>query len=128
LTDEAPALLPAPDGFNGMTLQHSRPANDLLLSDLRSDRGMEWVPDKAWLTKIALDGTAPQFGYDLAVDATGAAAPSRVDAGLDMPGASDPTVMASMRWFAAVSLMLVSVGAVFVLIARLMMGRDYRAA
>lgn len=128
LTDQAPALLPAPDGFNGMTLQHSQPANDLLLSDLRSDRGMEWVPDDAWLTKIALDGTAPQFGYDLAVDATGTGAPSRVDAGLDMPGAADPTVMASIRWFAAMSLIGVSVGTVFVVIARLMQGRGYRAA
>ena len=55
LTDQSPAMLPYPDGFNGMTLQHAAPASDLLLSDLRSDRGMEWVPDKAWLTKIAID-------------------------------------------------------------------------
>jgi len=118
MTDHAPALLPEPDGFNGMTLQHSQPANDLLLSDLRSDRGMEWVPDKAWLTKIALDGSAPKFGYDLAVDASGAGSPSRVAAGLDLPGAVDPTVFAALRWFAAVSFIGVGVGAIALVIVR----------
>ena len=44
LTDKAPALLPAPDGSNGLTLGHSAAATDLLLTDLRSDKGMEWVP------------------------------------------------------------------------------------
>ena len=128
LTDQAPALLPAPDGFNGMTLQHSEPATDQLLSDLRSDRGMEWVPDKAWLTKVALDGTAPQFGYDLAVDASGAGSPSRVAAGLDMPGATDPTVMAAMRWFAGVTFVTIGIGAVFVWLARHQMASRYRPA
>ena len=128
MTDQAPALLPAPDGFNGMRLEHSAPANDLLLSDLRSDRGMEWVPDTAWLTKIEIDADAPQLGYDLAVDASGAGSPSRVAAGLDLPGASDPAVMAAMRWFAAMSFMGVSIGTILVLIARHAMGSDFRAA
>jgi hypothetical protein len=86
------------------------------------------VPDEAWLTKIAIDADAPQLGYDLAVDATGAGSPSRVDAGLDMPGAADPTVMASIRWFAAASLTAVGVGALFVLIAHLLQSRGFRAA
>ena len=51
--------------------------------------------------------TAPQLGFDLAIDASGANAPSRVAAGLDMPGASDPTVMAALRWFAAVAFVTV---------------------
>ncbi len=118
LTDQSPAMLPYPDGFNGMSVTHAAPASDLLLSDLRSDRGMEWVPDKAWLTKIALDGKAPQFGYDLAVDVSGANAPSRVDAGIDMPGASDPTVMSSIRWFAGISFVSLGIGGILWLIAR----------
>ncbi len=118
MTDHSPALLPQPDGFNGMKLQHSSAATESLLADLRSDRGMEWVPDSAWLTKIAIDADAPQLGYDLAVDASGAGSPSRVAAGLDMPGASDPTVMAALRWFATVSFVGVSVGAIVLLIAR----------
>ena len=85
LTDIKPALLPAPTGDNGIELTHSAPASELLLSDLRSDRGMEWIPEKAWLSKVTVDGLASQIGYDLAVDASGQGTPSRVAAGLAMP-------------------------------------------
>jgi len=118
LTDDRPAMLPFPNGSNGMTLQHSAAATDSLLSDLRSDRGMDWVPDSAWLTKIAIDANAPQLSYDLAVDTSGANAPSRVAAGLEMPGAPDPTVMDAMRWFAGMSFIGVGIGAVIWLIAK----------
>jgi hypothetical protein len=90
LTDNAPALLPAPTGSNGIRLDHSAAASDGLLSDLRSDRGMGWIPASAWLTKVAVDGEAAQLSYDLAVDASGAGAPSAVDAGLTMPGSPTP--------------------------------------
>jgi hypothetical protein len=86
LTDAAPTLLPVPTGDNGMRLDHLQPASKELLADLRSDRGMEWVPEAAWLTKVAIDAEATQLDYDLAVDATGAGTPSRVAAGLDPPG------------------------------------------
>jgi hypothetical protein len=118
LTDDAPALLPAPDRFNGMALDHSAPASDALLADLRSDRGMEWVPDDAWLTKVALDAEAPSLKFDLAIDASGAGAPSRIDAGLDMPGADDPTVSAALRWIAALSFVVAGLGGTFLLITR----------
>ena len=62
LNDLKPAMLPAPDGFNGMSLDYSQPASESLLADLRSDRGMEWVPQHAWLSKVALDGEAPSSG------------------------------------------------------------------
>jgi hypothetical protein len=87
LTDNAPALLPAPNGGNGMRLDHSAGASQSLLDDLRSDRGMGWVPKDAWLTKVAIDSSAKVLSYDLAIDASGASAPSRIDAGLAMPGA-----------------------------------------
>jgi hypothetical protein len=128
MTDHAPALLPAPDGFNGMTLDHSQRASEGLLADLRSDRGMEWVPDNAWLTKIAIDAKAPQLGFDLAIDASGAGSPSRVAAGLDLPGAVDPTVMAAMRWFATIAFVTVSLGAIVVLIARRPRDDGFRTA
>jgi hypothetical protein len=86
LTDNAPALLPAPIGTNGIRLDHSAGASDSLLDDLRSDRGMAWVPTSAWLTKVAVDSSASGLSYDLAIDASGAGAPSRVDAGLALPG------------------------------------------
>ena len=65
-------------------------ADVYLLTDLRTDRGMEWVPSNAWLTKVAVDGTAVQLGYDLAIDASGAGRPSAIDAGFTMPGAVVP--------------------------------------
>jgi hypothetical protein len=86
LTDAPPVLLPAPTGTNGMRLDHNALATNSLLDDLRSDRGMDWVPTTAWLTKVAIDSAASGLSYDLAIDASGAGAPSRVDAGLARPG------------------------------------------
>ena len=85
LTDNQPALLPTPTGSNGMTLDHSDRASQGLLDDLRSDRGMSWIPSDGWLTKIAIDASAPQLSYDLAVDASGQGVPSWVQAGLNVP-------------------------------------------
>jgi hypothetical protein len=85
LTDHQPALLPTPTGSNGMRLDHNATASQTLLDDLRSDRGMSWVPEDGWLTKIAIDANAPQLSYDLAVDASGQGVPSWVQAGLDVP-------------------------------------------
>ncbi|MEX2229838.1 MAG: DUF2330 domain-containing protein [Dehalococcoidia bacterium] len=93
LTDRAPALLPRP--HRGLDLLHSAAATDLLLSDLRSDEGMSWIPESAWLTKLRIDSTAGELRYDLAIDASGQGTPSRVAAGLDLPLATqaDPTVL-----------------------------------
>ena len=85
LTDRAPAFLPAPTGTNGMRIDHSDAATKSLLDDLRSDRGMAWVPTSGWLTKIAVDAQAAQLSYDLAIDASGQGVPSWVQAGFDAP-------------------------------------------
>ena len=87
LTDDTPALLPRPLGVNGIRLDHSAAASESLLTDLRSDRGMEWIPSSGWLTKIAVDAAAGDLTYDLAIDVSGAGAPSRVDAGFELPSA-----------------------------------------
>ena len=68
-----------------------RRASDGLLADLRSDRGMEWVPFDGVADEGRHRRRGAQLGFDLAIDPTGGAVPSRVDAGLDMPGAVDPT-------------------------------------
>jgi len=85
LTDDRPALLPkagAPFGESaGLTLDHSAAATEGLLADLRSDAGMEWVPEEAWLTKVVVDASADELNFDLAIDASGAGKPSPVDAG-----------------------------------------------
>jgi hypothetical protein len=42
---------------------------------------MEWIPDEAWLTKVVVDARAGELDFDLAIDASGAGAPSAIDAG-----------------------------------------------
>jgi hypothetical protein len=86
LTDDKPALLPGP--HDGFALTHDAEANDLLLDDLRSDSNTEWVPEKAWLTKISIDAAAEDMTFDLAVDASGNGDPSPVAAGLEVPDVS----------------------------------------
>ena len=83
LTDEKPAILPAPR--NGLFLSIDAPASDLLLSDLRSDAGMSWVPESGWLTKFFVSSATKDLRYDLAVDTTPARNPSLVAAGLQPP-------------------------------------------
>ncbi len=100
LTDHRPALLPVPTGDNGLRLDHSAPATTSLLDDLRSDKGMGWIPTSAWLTKVGIDAAASDLTFDLAIDASGAGAPSRIMAGLDRPGA----VVAPDRTAATVAL------------------------
>ena len=115
LTDRAPALLPVPTGSNGIRLDHSAAATGSLLSDLHADRGMDWVPSSGWLTKVAVEGTASQLGYDLAIDASGAGHPSAVDAGFTMPGAVVPASAVDLsRLFLALG--FVAVGLVGVLL------------
>ena len=86
LTDRRPALLPAPTGDNGLGLGHSAPATVSLLDDLRADTGMGWIPTSGWLSKVTIDSAATDLSFDLAIDASGAGAPSRIMAGLDRPG------------------------------------------
>jgi hypothetical protein len=83
LTDQAPRMLPEPaNAENGLFLDHFAPATNSLLDDLRSDKGMSWIPDAAFLTKVRIDGTAAQMKFDLAIDATGQGQPSIVQAGI----------------------------------------------
>lgn len=116
LTDRAPALLPAPTGDNGMRLDHSQPATRSLLDDLRSDRGMEWVPADGWLTRIAIDANAPQLSYDLAIDASGQGVPSWVQAGFDAP-APITIYIESETWTRLVFAAIVGLGIVIIIVA-----------
>jgi hypothetical protein len=90
LTDEEPNLLPTPIGRNGLSIAHSQEATGLLLDDLRSDRGMGWVPSSGWLTQVAIDASAEQLTFDLAVSADGGR-PSRVDAGFELASTAGGT-------------------------------------
>jgi hypothetical protein len=120
LTDRRPALLPVPVQRNGMSLDHSAPATESLLTDLRSDRSMDWIPSSAWLTKVRIDAAAPQLGFDLAIDASGAGAPSRVMAGLDLP---NPAVVAdrtldNLRLVIGILLTVGGIGGIVLLLRR----------
>ena len=86
LTDERPALLA---GGPGITVERSENASPLLLDDLRSDKGMKWVPSRMWLSYLQVDAAAPALDYDLAVAATADGDPSLTDAGIG-PAAAVP--------------------------------------
>jgi uncharacterized protein DUF2330 len=102
LTEREPALLPGPAGTfaaevrDGLRLERSEPASSGLLADMRSDRGMKWLPrDGMWLTYLRLNEPASELTYDLAIDVTGRGQPSPVDAGLasaPVPGPGIPPV------------------------------------
>jgi hypothetical protein len=101
LTDRRPAMLPEPAGVGelavgvpanrasagtGVTLARSGPASAQLLADLRSDKGMGWLPaESMWLSYLRIDSTAGELTHDLAVDVSGRASPSPVAAGLAVP-------------------------------------------
>ena len=82
LTDDEPKLLA---GGPGLQLRRSEPANASLLSDLRSDKGMEWVPNSMWFTYLQLDATAGTLDYDLAVSNDAKVAPAKIDTGVSNP-------------------------------------------
>jgi hypothetical protein len=92
LTDRAPALLPQPGtplGF-GLIPLRSEQASTQLLSDLRTDKGMEWVPQSMWFTAFRVGEQAGRLRYDLAIDASGRGHPSLVAAGLRRPAKPAP--------------------------------------
>jgi hypothetical protein len=93
LTDDEPRLLA---GGPGLRVERSAAAAPGLLADLRSDEGMEWVPDSMWLTYLRLEAPAGRLDYDLAVSADPRVAPTLVDVGVRSP-AIVPTVRAAVH-------------------------------
>ena len=67
LTDREPTLLHG----DGVNIDRSEPASTSLLDDLRSDTGMGWVPEEAWLTFAQVNEPVRDLTYDLAIDAAG---------------------------------------------------------
>jgi hypothetical protein len=106
LTDRKPAILPLARGANGLNLSYDQVASKPLLDDLRSDVGMGWVPANGWLSQLRIDANASTLTYDLAVDVQGHS-PSRVAAGLETPGSTDPTPIALTMIAAAMAALIV---------------------
>jgi hypothetical protein len=108
LTDQQPRMLPDPaNSDNGLFLDHFAPASQGLLDDLRADKGMEWMPTSAWLTKVRIDAAASDLRFDLAIDATGQGQPSIVRSGLS-PADVPPVTAFDVRWLAAAVLAAVA--------------------
>jgi hypothetical protein len=81
LTDERPQLA---WGGPGLSLTRSQPASQLLLDDLRSDKGMEWVPGSMWLSYLQVGAQASDLDYDLAVSTRDERSPALADIGIDV--------------------------------------------
>ncbi|HTK16923.1 MAG TPA: DUF2330 domain-containing protein [Acidimicrobiia bacterium] len=79
LNDTKPNLLA---GGRGLSLDRSESANASLLSDLRSDKHMGWIPAHMWFTFLRLDVPARDLDYDLAISTRPGAVPSLTDAGV----------------------------------------------
>ena len=74
LTDERPNLVTTPIAAReGLFRQHDAAATNSLLNDLRADKGMEWIPNRMWLTYLRVASDAGTLGYDLTVPAPPAA-------------------------------------------------------
>lgn len=72
LTDHAPSLSPQIWDMPGMELRAYGKASPSLLQDLRSDKGMSWLPAGGmWLTALSLHTPAGRIGYDLSIDGGG---------------------------------------------------------
>jgi len=63
-------------------LDRNEPANASLLSDLRSDKHMGWIPAHMWFTFLRLDVPAGDLDYDLAISTRPGTVPSLTDAGI----------------------------------------------
>lgn len=79
LTDERPNLVTTPVASDeGLVRQFDAAASDSLLDDLRSDVGMQWIPNQMWLTYMRVAADAGTLDYDLTVPASPEAAASAV--------------------------------------------------
>jgi hypothetical protein len=79
LTDEEPDLLA---GGPGLSLDRSEPADAQLIADLRSDVGMEWVPNEMWFSYLQVEAEAADLDYDLAVSPDSSTLPTLADTGV----------------------------------------------
>jgi hypothetical protein len=83
LTDDRPMLRA---GDTGLELERSDAASASLLADLRSDKGMGWVPEDMWLTYLRVGTPAVNLNYDLAVSTHDGVLPSARMVGIGLEG------------------------------------------
>jgi Uncharacterized protein conserved in bacteria (DUF2330) len=103
LTDHRPTFAPALHDFIGMHVRANEPASRQLLADLRSDRGMSWLPTSGmWLTALSLDTRAATVSHDLSIDGGGP-----VPVGGAKPSGAPGQTPSSWLWLAAIGLLAV---------------------
>jgi hypothetical protein len=73
-------------GGPGVTVERSTDASSSLLDDLRSDKGMGWVPDAMWLSFVRVHAPAGELDYDLAASTRAGELPSARMVGFGVPG------------------------------------------
>jgi hypothetical protein len=112
LTDRRPETLPqaerakpSAENQRGLIQEVSESASGTLLADLRSDRGMKWLPESGmWLTYIRINETAANLKHDLAIDASGYGRPNPIAAGYPTPSAASW----SLLWTAMAAIVAVA--------------------
>ncbi|MEX0985316.1 MAG: DUF2330 domain-containing protein [Actinomycetota bacterium] len=114
LTDRRPATLPQAVRSNGdpdqrgLIQEVSEEASSTLLRDLRSDRGMRWLPeDDMWLTYVRVNEEAGELTNDLAVDASGFGQPDPVAAGFQAPLVAIGPDLLPVAWLSILAFSLV---------------------
>ena len=100
LTDDQPKMLA---GGPGLSIERDERASDSLLTDLRSDVGMEWVPSSMWFTYLRLNAEAHDLDYDLALSAHPAQLPTLKDAGVDAKQAQVVSAGSDRVWWPVVA-------------------------
>ena len=118
LTDDKPLMLA---GQTGLKTKRSEQASIGLLDDLRSDKGMEWVPDEMWLNYLQVRTNANNLRYDLAVSTHKPFQPALRDAGVSFNGADFVSTPSQSDWWPPVLLVsgvLVAVAALGVVSVR----------
>jgi hypothetical protein len=72
LTDSRPLLAPNVTAMPGWNVRADAPASASMLADLRSDKGMGWIPASGmWFTALTLGTEAWTMNYDLSIDGGG---------------------------------------------------------
>ena len=100
LTHGEPTLLPQPEpaGNRPFSLEYSQQASRDLLNDLRSDRGMKWIPRKMWLSYLRVQSNAGKLTYDLSVGTKARGGPYEEEAyGVQDDGSSSDSGQTSQR-------------------------------
>jgi hypothetical protein len=116
LTDHEAAVLPQAEEPNrffpdqtGLIREVSEPASAQLITDLRSDRGMTWMPDHFWLTYLRVNAPAGDLTYDLAIDGSGAGLPDPAATGLGSGAVAGGGTLPTFALFAILLTVLVSI-------------------